>query len=385
MGIRGGLGLAKRFAPGTVISPWGSQYQVGPGNGAVESQFSLVDPDGAAVLFSTQLAAKKTGGTASPVATAFAYGRGRMMYVGFTFENLASADLLPAFLELMDATGLSYQATGTNVATTPPLNNTVPTTQLPTKFAPVKTATILPASATGQVTDPNIANASPVKKKGPATGVPPKAAGLTAATPDPTQPPPAASTTPTPSAGPYRLTSVKVTITTGNDNKEALSVMGVTLNRVGDTPTAWTGESLFIGGTYNAANSPEFKTYSDTVFDLTPQDFMRTEGYEYLGQKPWHHLDTTLDTLQSSGLRLEIWYSPNFILDAWKIDQVILTLEFKDDQGRLHPTMGNKTVTFSNVSTLLTNSTLALELETDGFFLPKTVFTRAEVIRMPMP
>jgi hypothetical protein len=372
MGIRGGLGLAQRFAAGTVVAPWGSQYQVGPGNGAVESQFSLVNPDGATVLYSTQLAAKKTGGTASPVATAFPYGRGRMLYVGFTFENLASADLFPAFAELIDATGLSSLATGTAVATTPPLKDTVPTTQLPTKSAPAKTATILPASATGQVTDPNIAAAPAPKLKGTATS-------------DSTQPPPAASTAPTPSAGPYRLTSVKVTITTGNDNKEALSVVGISLNRVGGTPTAWTGESLFLGGTYNAANSPEFKTYSDTVFDLTPQDFMRTEGYEYLGQKPWHHLDTTLDTLQSSGLRLEIWYSPNFILDAWKIDQVILTLEFKDDQGNLHPTMGNKTVTFSNVSTLLSNSTLALELETDGFFLPKTVFSRPEVIRMPMP
>jgi hypothetical protein len=48
-------------------------------------------------------------------------------------------------------------------------------------------------------------------------------------------------------------------------------------------------------------------------------------GYEYLGvgYGPTHYIDTTLDTIQRFGLRLEISYSPNFILDAWKIDQVL--------------------------------------------------------------
>ena len=103
MGIRGGNGLAQRFLPGTVSAPDGAKFDVGKG-GAVESQFSLVNPKGASVVFSTLPTAAKRPGVPMPVATAFAYGRGRMVYVGFTFENLADRDLAPAFRHLLAAT-----------------------------------------------------------------------------------------------------------------------------------------------------------------------------------------------------------------------------------------------------------------------------------------
>lgn len=105
LGIRGGQGLAQRFVPGTVNASDGAQFKVGKG-GAVESQFSLVNPDGAAVVFTTLLTAAKKTGQPAPVATAFAYGRGRIIYVGFTFENLDKQDLAPAFRHLLSATGL---------------------------------------------------------------------------------------------------------------------------------------------------------------------------------------------------------------------------------------------------------------------------------------
>lgn len=104
LGIRGGHGLAQRFLPGTVTASDGARFNVGKG-GAVESQFSLVNPDRAAVLFTTLPAAAKGAGSATPVATAHAYGRGRIIYVGFTFENLAEQDLAPAFRQLLAATG----------------------------------------------------------------------------------------------------------------------------------------------------------------------------------------------------------------------------------------------------------------------------------------
>ena len=106
LGIRGGQGLAQRFVAGPVKTPEGATYNVGTGSAAVETQFSIVNPEGAAVLFTTKLAAAK-GDPTTPVATIHAYGRGRIVYVGFTFENLAEPELTPAFNYLLGATGLS--------------------------------------------------------------------------------------------------------------------------------------------------------------------------------------------------------------------------------------------------------------------------------------
>ena len=105
LGIAGGHGLAQRFLAGTVKSSSGTQFNVGKG-GAVETQFSIVNPDSATVLFTTTLANVK-GDAGTPVATIHSYGRGRIVYVGFTFENLAPAELAPAFSVLLDATGLT--------------------------------------------------------------------------------------------------------------------------------------------------------------------------------------------------------------------------------------------------------------------------------------
>jgi hypothetical protein len=106
LGIRGGQGLAQRFLAGTVKTSDGAQFNVGKG-GAVETQFSIVNPEGATTVFTTTLAAAKPGGPGTPVATVHPYGRGRIAYVGFTFENLAPAELAPAFSVLLTATGLS--------------------------------------------------------------------------------------------------------------------------------------------------------------------------------------------------------------------------------------------------------------------------------------
>jgi hypothetical protein len=113
LGIRGGKGLAQRFARGTVNAADGAQFNVGQGSAAVESQFSIVNPDGAAVVFTTSLAAAKKPDRPTPVATAFAYGRGRIIYVGFTFENLETPHLAPAFRYLLAATGLLSNSSAT--------------------------------------------------------------------------------------------------------------------------------------------------------------------------------------------------------------------------------------------------------------------------------
>jgi hypothetical protein len=110
LGLRGGHGLAQRFLPGTVTAPDGARFNVDKGGAGVESQFSLANPAGAAVLFSTVPAGAKPGSAAAPVATSHAYGKGRFIYVGFTFENLAAAEHAPAFGKLLAATGLQRTA-----------------------------------------------------------------------------------------------------------------------------------------------------------------------------------------------------------------------------------------------------------------------------------
>jgi hypothetical protein len=106
LGLRGGHGLAQRFLPGVVTTPDGARFNVDKGT-AVESQFSLANPARATVLFSTVPASAKPGSTAAPVATSHAYGKGRFIYVGFTFENLAAAEHAPVFGKLLAASGLT--------------------------------------------------------------------------------------------------------------------------------------------------------------------------------------------------------------------------------------------------------------------------------------
>jgi hypothetical protein len=128
VGARGGHGLAQRFLAGTVTAPDGTRFNVDKGS-AVESQFSLVNPAGASVLFSTVPAGAKPGSTAAPVATSHAYGKGRFIYVGFSFENLAAAEQAPVFGKLLAASGLqrgASPAVAAAPAATAPLAASVP-------------------------------------------------------------------------------------------------------------------------------------------------------------------------------------------------------------------------------------------------------------------
>lgn len=133
LGIRGGYGLAKRFEPGAVSTPRGVKYQVGKGGG-VETQFSFVNPDGSAVVFTAALDARYSLGQNSAVATAFSYGRGRIIYVGFTFENLEGADLAPAFQQILAATGAPVGRVPSN--SPPPLAAALPSPPDRVRIAP---------------------------------------------------------------------------------------------------------------------------------------------------------------------------------------------------------------------------------------------------------
>jgi hypothetical protein len=152
----------------------------------------------------------------------------------------------------------------------------------------------------------------------------------------------------------YSLTSVRVNIRTGNDNKEFPSVVRVSVSvRGGNMEYAY-----FLQD--NLKN--EMKSNSNTEFGLE-----KSKGYLK---------DITLDVLQNTGIHLQISYTANFQLDAWKIEGVSATIEFRDQNGNLHPTLGHKTISFSNANGFLNGypGSYYMRCNTDGYFNPLSAY-----------
>ncbi|MGG9960548.1 hypothetical protein [Ferruginibacter sp. SUN106] len=152
----------------------------------------------------------------------------------------------------------------------------------------------------------------------------------------------------------YTLTSAKVNIRTGNDNKETPSNM-IFFFREKDG--VWgKGTDLFQSG-----SKSEFKVNSN--FEMLLDRVPATAAAAY-----------TLDNLQARGLYFAVYYSPNFITDAWKIESITVTLEFKDQFGNLHPSFGNRVIQYNISNGLLTNANWLLKATADGaFFTPSPV------------
>ncbi len=147
----------------------------------------------------------------------------------------------------------------------------------------------------------------------------------------------------------YTLTSARVTIKTGNDNKEYLSQVTVLLN------ASAVGSSMVQPGE-NMRN--EMKINSNFEFGLLKPYWSTSED------------NRLLSSFQKEGLLLTIHYLPNLITDAWKIEGVTLTLEFRDQNGNLHPTHGNKTIVFNNASGFLNYWDRKMECRADASFTP---------------
>ncbi len=165
----------------------------------------------------------------------------------------------------------------------------------------------------------------------------------------------------------YYLTSAKVTVVTGNDAKELPSAVRFYLDRiVGNIPASVTYEvGLYF---YMKSNNPqEFKANSTNEIVLDPGLQLPQGGYN----EGWRYYALGLGVIQDAGLQLTVQYLPNFLLDAWKIDKITLTLEFKDLAGNPHPSMGRVVIPFLNVSKLMNDGNRILTLQTDKFLLPK--------------
>lgn len=169
---------------------------------------------------------------------------------------------------------------------------------------------------------------------------PVKATTVTKTTTDPQTP-----------ASVYSLTSVRVNVRTGSDNKEFPSMVLVTLKTKSAAGGDW---SPF----YQQNLGNEMRVNSNTEFGLERDAQLRGVA--------------TLDAFQKDGLKLILKYYPNFFADAWKIENISLVLEFKDQFGNLHPSLGSKTIAFSNAFGFLNNEYQVMECVTDGSFAPLT-------------
>ena len=163
--------------------------------------------------------------------------------------------------------------------------------------------------------------------------------------------PPAPTYTPA-----YTLTSVRVKIRTGNDNKEFPSKIQVFLK---------------------SRSTPDFYIYMLTEFNTEMKINSITDlGLEKraLGSRGPYESWFTLESIQKNGLELMISYEPNLFTDAWKIENITLSLEFKDQKGNLHPSYGSKTISFSTASGFLDTFKRFFYCRADGAFMPQTTF-----------
>ncbi|MFN8253385.1 MAG: hypothetical protein U0V75_16065 [Ferruginibacter sp.] len=147
----------------------------------------------------------------------------------------------------------------------------------------------------------------------------------------------------------YTLTNARVSITTGRDNKEFPSEVTVWLIQKGKG-------ILFQQPGANTRN--EMQVNSTNEFGLNKWTNPVNTG-SYL-----------LTDIQQSGIILRILYMPNLFTDAWRIEGISATLEFKDQYGNLHPTLGSKKIVFNNTSGFLNTWEQFFECRADGNFNP---------------
>lgn len=160
------------------------------------------------------------------------------------------------------------------------------------------------------------------------------------------QSPPAAATTTQPPAAAtppaYYLVSARVRVATGDDNKELQSGAAVRIFKLSYTPggaspgdfKAYPGQRLL----FETRDEPtrEFKVNSTNEIDLK-------SIYSFSYQP----VDIMLGYVEPYGFKAVITYSPNFPLDAWRINNVTVVLEIKDRNGNPHPYMGYREILFS--------------------------------------
>jgi hypothetical protein len=155
----------------------------------------------------------------------------------------------------------------------------------------------------------------------------------------------------------YFLAVAKVSVKTGKDNKENGSAL---ILRV--YPAA--GTDNWRKGYCQENYKSELKVWSTDNFTL-PRAAAFDQNFN------------SLANYKQTGIMVDINYNtvgngPFFAMDAWKIEEVAVTLEFKDKNGNPHPTMGSKTIYFTNSNMYLDFKKWQLYCKTDQYFTPLT-------------
>ena len=150
----------------------------------------------------------------------------------------------------------------------------------------------------------------------------------------------------------YSLTSARINIRTGADNKEFPSNVSFCLYQKNyDVNKRDNWEDFGLFEVRQLKN--EMKINSNTEMGL---------GYINNGNVSKNYLSN----IQNNGLIFEIIYDPNFFADAWKIEGITLTLEVKDQNGNYHPTLGTKIIDFQNATGFLNGEYRRMVCTIDG-------------------
>lgn len=139
----------------------------------------------------------------------------------------------------------------------------------------------------------------------------------------------------------YFLTSAKITVQTGNDNKEANNSLAYIYVGVAN----YNQQRAFSVGdlSYQHADgyAPEIRANSTT--ELLPNHSL--DPGQYGIQSPYN----TLCFYKQRGLAVTVFYDNKaWATDAWKINSISVTVEFKDKNGKPYPdpAYASRTITF---------------------------------------
>lgn len=170
-----------------------------------------------------------------------------------------------------------------------------------------------------------------------------------------------ATTAPALTDNDYFLSAVKITLKTGKDNKEYPSNLSINISPGNVTNYYSVGNGCFRLSYYK--NELKVNTSTDLFIPQTNQSY------------PYVAAENTLAKYKQNGVTLQMIYLANLLVDAWKIDGISLTLQFRDANGNPHPTMGNKTITFTDANLWMDGYDKVVTLyKTDGSFNPMPVW-----------
>lgn len=166
----------------------------------------------------------------------------------------------------------------------------------------------------------------------------------------------------------YYLVTTTLIFYTGNDSKEAPSTVSINCSIPGAASLYESSNTSLIGST-NGQQSDlkyEFKVNSNVTVPVGMVYYPCGNGKEadYIPD------EVSLNRITRSGLILDVFYSPNFFMDAWKVERIDVILEFKQPDGTLHSTQGTKIIPYYNLNKLFTSSNNKLTLKLDRYLMP---------------